>query len=65
MQKKQGLPYIWVPGNDRPGVFRHPDVAYQPIEAFRSLDNVTDPNTTAWYWAADTGTYFPLEWIQF
>ena len=54
---KQGLPYIWVPGDDRPGVFRHPDVAYQPIEAFKSLDGVSEPNTVAWYWAADTGTY--------
>ncbi len=55
--EKEGLPYIWVPGDDRPGVFRHPDVAYQPIEAFQSLSTVSDPNTTAWYWAADTGTY--------
>ncbi len=55
--EKQNLPYIWVPGKDRPGVFRRPDVAYQPIEASKSLDSVTDPNTSAWYWAADTGTY--------
>ena len=55
--EKEGLPYIWVPGDDRPGVFRHPDVAYQPIEASQSLSTVSDPNTTAWYWAADTGTY--------
>jgi len=51
------LPYVWVPGNDRPGVFRHPDVAYQPVEAVGSLNNVTDPQSAAWYWAADTGSY--------
>jgi len=55
--EKEGLPYIWVPGNDRPGVFRHPDVAYQPVEASKSLSSVSDPNEVAWYWAADSQTY--------
>ena len=52
-----GLPYVWIPGNDKPGVFRHPDVAYQPIEAVASLTSVTSPDGAAWYWAADTGSY--------
>ncbi|MCY4159449.1 MAG: carboxypeptidase-like regulatory domain-containing protein, partial [Bacteroidetes bacterium] len=52
-----GLPYLWVPGNDRPGVFRDLDVPFQPIEPIVSLDEVTEPNTVAWYWAADTQTY--------
>jgi len=51
------LPYVWVPGDDQPGVFRHPDVAYQPVEAVSSLDTANDPNTHAWYWAADTQSY--------
>ena len=55
--EKTGLPYTWVPGNDRPGVFRDPDVVYQPIEAVKSLTGVSDANMTAWYWAADTQTY--------
>ena len=55
--EKENLPYIWVPGNDKPGVFRHPDVAYQPVEAVGSLAGLNDPNSVAWYWARDTGTY--------
>ncbi|MCY4172143.1 MAG: TonB-dependent receptor [Bacteroidetes bacterium] len=55
--EKTGLPYTWVPGNDRPGVFRHPDVKFQPVEASKSLSSVQDPNQVAWYWAADTETY--------
>ncbi len=52
-----GLPYVWVPGNDRPGVFRNLDVPFQPIEALASLNDVSEPNTVAWYWAADTQSY--------
>lgn len=56
---KEGLPYLWVPGDDRPGMFRDDDVAFQPIEAVASLANVAeaDRNNVAWYWAKDTGTY--------
>ena len=54
---KENLPYIWVPGDDKPGDFRKPGVAFQPIEAVTSLDAVTDPGTVEWYWARDTGTY--------
>ena len=55
--EKTGLPYVWVPGDDKPGDFRKPDVAFQPIEAVASLDGVTDPTGDAWYWAQDTGNY--------
>ena len=51
------LPYVWVPGSDKPGVYRDPDVPFQPVEAVASLGGVGDPNSVAWYWAADTGTY--------
>ena len=54
---KENLPYIWIPGDDRPGDFRHPDVAFQPIEAVTSLSGINEPNSVAWYWARDTGTY--------
>lgn len=54
--EKDGLPYIWVPGDDKPGDFRKPGVPFQPIEAVASLDTA-DPNQIAWYWAKDTGTY--------
>ncbi len=52
---KDGLPYVWVPGNDKPGVFRDYDVEFQPIEAVSSLPE--SGNDIAWYWAKDTGTY--------
>ncbi len=54
---KENLPYIWVPGDDQPGDFRHPDVAFQPIDAVNSLDAVTSPEAATWYWARDTGMY--------
>ncbi|TDI94080.1 MAG: hypothetical protein E2O75_00745 [Chloroflexi bacterium] len=55
---KQSLPgELWVPGDDKPGDFRKPGVAFQPIEAVPSLDGVSDPNSIAWYWAADTEQY--------
>ena len=54
---KDNLPYIWVPGDDKPGEIRDTDVAFQPIEPVISLDAVNDPNQVAWYWAKDTGAY--------
>ena len=46
-----------MPGRDRPGDFRKPGVAFQPIEAVASLEAVSGPNEMAWYWAKDTGAY--------
>ena len=54
---KRNLPYLWVPGDDRPGDFRKEGVAFQPIEAVASLEGVSSPNDIAWYWAQDTGAY--------
>ena len=54
---KTGLPYVWIPGDDKPGDFRDEDVAYQPINAVSSLNNISEPDRFAWYWAQDTGTY--------
>lgn len=56
LNNQNALPYTWIPGDDRPGDIRDEDVAFQPIEAVASLDNV-DPNETAWYWAKDTDTF--------
>ncbi|MEM8484668.1 MAG: TonB-dependent receptor [Bacteroidota bacterium] len=50
-------PYIWIPGDDQPGDFRHPSVEFQPIEEVASLSSAADPNSVAWYWAEDTGDY--------
>ena len=52
-----GAPYIWVPGDDQPGDFREPGVAFQPIEAVADIGAVTDPNGVAWYWDQSTGDY--------
>lgn len=55
---KQNLPYIWVPGNDKPGDFRKEGVPFQPIEPRNTLPAQPDAGTErAWYWARDTGTY--------
>ncbi len=54
---KTGMPYIWVPGNDRPGDFRKPGVEFQPIEPVVDLAGVTEPSQRAWYWEKSTGNY--------
>lgn len=56
------VPYLII-GDDRPGDFRDSDVAYVPIEAFGSLDNIGSPNTRALYFVRDSesfgeGTYY-------
>jgi hypothetical protein len=56
-EKMTLLPYRWIPGNDQPGDFRDPSVPWQPMEAAGSLEHIGEPNTRAWYWAADTDTY--------
>jgi len=53
--QKEGLPYPWIPGDDKPGVFREGDVAFQPIEAVFTLPE--EPNEIAWYWERESGTY--------
>lgn len=55
--QKTGLPYVWVPGDDKPGDFRHPDVEFQPIQAVGTIAGIESPGTAQWYWAQDTGTY--------
>jgi len=54
------LPYAWVPGNDRPGDFRDPDVAFQPIEVSETLPDAADANSRAWYYASGTESYSRL-----
>ena len=54
---QQSLPYLWIPGDDQPGDFRHPSVEFQPIEAIGNLDAVASPNDVAWYWEESSNTY--------
>ena len=57
LNDQTALPYVWVPGDDQPGDFREPGVAFQPIEAVVNLGSVTEPNQVAWYWDQSTGDY--------
>ena len=57
LRDQSNLPYIWIPGNDQPGDFRHPSVAFQPIEAVANLSSVGTPNEIAWYWSQEDNSY--------
>ncbi len=54
-------PYIWIPGDDQPGDFRHPNVDFQPIEEIAGRVDaslVPDAGTErAWRWSQETDTY--------
>ena len=57
-EDKLNLPYRWVPGNDKPGDFREPGVAFQPIEAVKGLpESPTAGQESAWYFDLDAQTY--------
>ena len=53
---KDGLPYLWVPGDDQPGDFRHPDTPFQPIVVVPSLGDA-EPDMFAWFYDVGAGTY--------
>jgi hypothetical protein len=53
-----GTTYSNIPGEDTPGDFRDPGVAYQPLEYVKDLTSVTDPNSSAYYYDASSGKYF-------
>ena len=54
-EEKRGLPYVWVPGDDQPGLFRDDDVDFQPIEGVEELPE--SGNDRAWYWEQTSDTY--------
>jgi hypothetical protein len=53
--EKRGLPYVWIPGDDQPGLFRDDDVDFQPIEGVEELPE--SGNDRAWYWEQTSDTY--------
>lgn len=58
LPNQDNLPYVWVPGNDKPGDYRKDGVPFQPIEARAKLPEKPDAGTErAWYWAKDSGKY--------
>jgi outer membrane receptor protein involved in Fe transport len=50
--------YLSVPGGDRPGQYRKPGVAYQPIVAVRKLADVTSPHARPLYFNYLDETYY-------
>ena len=51
--------YVGVPGDDQPGDYRDPDVAFQPIEGVGTLPEAPEEGTErAWRWSAERGDYF-------
>jgi hypothetical protein len=50
--------YSNIPGNDTPGDFRELDVPYQPIEYVSSLESITNPNGSAYYYDAISKGYY-------
>jgi hypothetical protein len=53
--------YVNVPGNDKPGNYRDFGVAYQPIEAVKSMTDLQltiNQNTRPFYYVAETKKYY-------
>lgn len=53
-----GLLNSSVPGNDKPGDYRNPDVDFVPIEVTVDLNNVSNPNTRALYYNSIEAKYY-------
>ena len=49
--------YVWVPGDDKPGDYREPGVAFDPIYAVQSVSSVSAPIAGALYYDATEGRY--------
>ncbi|MFZ2324837.1 MAG: carboxypeptidase-like regulatory domain-containing protein [Ignavibacteriaceae bacterium] len=47
-----------IPGDDKPGDFRDPSIGYQPLEYAKNLESVSNPNTSAYYYDASSGSYY-------
>lgn len=54
--------YSNIPGNDTPGDFRDLDVPYQPIEYVSSLESITNPNGSAYYYDDISKGYY--QWLN-
>ncbi|MEZ4701905.1 MAG: TonB-dependent receptor [Rhodothermales bacterium] len=60
--EKQNLPYLWVPGNDKPGDFRKNGVAFDPIFVDANVqDGVTESYEGALYYDVATASYMTLQ----
>ena len=50
-------PYLFISGDDQPGDFRKPGVAFHPIEVIESVENVGAPHERPLYYELDGGRY--------
>lgn len=57
--------YLSVPGNDRPGQYRKPGTAFQPVVAVRKLADVSSPHTRPLYYNYMDETYYQYDGAQF
>jgi Carboxypeptidase regulatory-like domain len=58
---KQQVGYVNVPGDDKPGDYRDFGVAYQPIEAVKSMSDLqlaSNQNSRPFYYVAESGKYY-------
>jgi hypothetical protein len=57
LERLQGS-YLSVPGNDVPGIYRKPGVAFQPIVTVRKLADVSSPHERPLYYNYQDETYY-------
>lgn len=57
LERLQGS-YLSVPGNDVPGIYRKPGVAFQPIVTVRKLADVSSPHPRPLYYNYQDETYY-------
>ncbi len=59
---ERDVPYLFIPGNDRPGDFRKAGVAFVPIRVVRNQRQLPGAgNAAGFYYVHDTATYFQFE----
>jgi len=56
--KVKDFNYGNIPGDDNPGDFRKPGVEWQPLEYANNVFTLSNPNTRAWYFDAQTSNYY-------
>jgi len=59
---EEDVPYLFIPGNDRPGDFCKEGVAFVPIRIVRNQRGLPETgNAASLYYTHDTATYFQFE----
>lgn len=55
---RSGYPQVPIAGNDKPGMFRKPGIAFVPIETAADVNTITDPSENALYYDHDDKIYY-------